>query len=85
MEAAASDGRWAVTVCSGYQLCELLDITPHSPFAGGLSEDPASLLDEAAQAAGQIVVPVEELVWHLALVDALHRAATDIRMVWGHG
>jgi hypothetical protein len=85
MEAAASDGRWAMTVCSRYQLCELLDITPYSPFAGSLSEDPAALLDDAAQAAGQIVVPIDELVWHLALVGALHTAAADIRMVRGPG
>lgn len=85
LETTASDGRWAMTAFSRYQLCELLDITPYSPFAGGLVEDPAVLLDEAAQAADRIVVPIDELNWYLALRGALRTAATDIRIVQNRG
>ncbi len=74
-----------MTAFSRYRLCELLDITPYNPCAGSPAEDPAALLDEAVQAAEQIVVPIDELSWHLALGEALRTAAADIRMVRDHG
>lgn len=82
VEAAAPDGRWALTAFSRYRLCELLEIMPYGRYQGDLDDaDPAALLDEAAGLADQIEVSIEDLSWRLALGDALRSAAADIRMV----
>lgn len=80
-EAAAPDGRWAMTAFSRYRLCELLEIMPYVRCEGDLDADPAVLLDEAVGLADRIDVPIEDLSWRLALGDALRTAAADIRMV----
>ncbi|TDD18470.1 hypothetical protein E1218_25925 [Kribbella turkmenica] len=48
IEAAAPDGRWAMTAFSRYRLCELLEIMPYVRYDGEVEGDPAALLDEAA-------------------------------------
>jgi hypothetical protein len=81
IEAAAPDGRWALTAFSRYRLCELLEIMPYGRYEGDLDADPAALLDEAAGMVDRIEVPIEDLSWRLALGDALRTAASDIRAV----
>lgn len=81
LEMTAADGRWAMTAFSRYRMCELLDVTPYTPYDGVLDDNPASLLEEAARAVDGLDVPIEELSWRLALGDALRTAAADIRMV----
>lgn len=81
MEVRAAEGRWAMTAFSRYRLCELLEIMPYGRPDGDPAGDPVELLDEAVQVAGQIDVPIEDLSWRLALVDALRTAAADIRRV----
>ena len=81
LEVVAPDGRWALTAFSRYRLCELLEIMPYGPGDGAADRDPVELLDEAVQVAQQIDVPIEDLSWRLALVDALRTAAADIRRV----
>lgn len=81
VEAAAPDGRWALTAFSRYRVCELLEIMPYGRYEGDLDADPAALLDEAAELADQIEVSIEDVSWRLALGDALRSAAADIRMV----
>jgi hypothetical protein len=81
IEAAAPDGRWAMTAFSRYRLCELLEVMPYVGYDGDLDADPAVLLDEAAGLVDQIDVSIEDLSWRLALGDALRTAAADIRAV----
>lgn len=81
LEVRAGDGRWAMTAFSRYRVCELLNIPPYGAFRGSLEGDPAELLDEAAQCADKLEVPVEDLSWRLAVGDALRSAASDIRAV----
>ncbi|GAB3934108.1 hypothetical protein GCM10029976_042590 [Kribbella albertanoniae] len=81
MEARTADGRWAMTAFSRFRLCELLEILPYGPYEGSLDGDPVTLLEEAARAADELDVAIEEVSWRLALGDALRTAAADIRMV----
>jgi hypothetical protein len=81
IEAAAPDGRWAMTAFSRYRVCELLEIMPYGRYEGDVEADPVVLLDEAAMLADQIDVSIEDLSWRLALGDALRTAARDIRAV----
>ncbi|GAA3112876.1 hypothetical protein JOF29_002819 [Kribbella aluminosa] len=81
IEAAAPDGRWAMTAFSRYRLCELLEVMPYVGYGGDLDADPVVLLDESAGLVDQIEVSVEDLSWRLALGDALRTAAADIRAV----
>jgi hypothetical protein len=81
IEAAAPDGRWAMTAFSRYRLCELLEIMPYDRYEGDLDGDPVALLDEAAELVDRIDVPIEDLSWRLALGDAVRTAAADIRAV----
>lgn len=81
IEAAAPDGRWAMTAFSRYRLCELLEIMPYVRYDGEPEGDPAALLDEAAQLVDRIDVSIEDLSWRLALGDAVRTAAADIRAV----
>jgi hypothetical protein len=79
LEAGVADGRWAMTAFSRYRLCELLEILPYGRYEGDLQADPVGLLEEAAQLADQIDVPIEDLSWRLALGDALRTAADDVK------
>ncbi|NIK61310.1 hypothetical protein [Kribbella shirazensis] len=81
IEAAAPDGRWAMTAFSRYRLCELLEIMPYVRYDGEAEGDPAVLLDEAAELVDRIEVSIEDLSWRLALGDAVRTAAADIRAV----
>ncbi|MFD7159389.1 hypothetical protein ACFV9C_32655 [Kribbella sp. NPDC059898] len=81
IEAAAADGRWAMTAFSRYRLCELLEIMPYGRPEADLDADPVVLLDEAVGLVDQIDVAIEDLSWRLALGDALRAAAADIRVV----
>jgi hypothetical protein len=80
-EATAADGRWAMTAFSRYRVCELLGIVPYLRYDGDLTGDPAVLFDEAAEALNDLDVPIEDVSWRLALVDALKSAAADVRRV----
>lgn len=66
-EAAAVDGRWAMTGFSRYRVCELLEITPYGGFEGDLDADAAVLLYGAARLVNQIDVAIEDLSLRLAL------------------
>jgi len=81
METSTEDGRWAMTAFSRFRLCELLEILPYGAYDGSLDDDPVALLEEAARAADELDVAIEEVSWRLALGDALRTAAADIRMV----
>ena len=81
LELNAIDGRWAMTAFSRYRLCELLGIMPYVRYGGEPDGDPVVLLEEAARAAQQIDVPIEDVSWRLALGDALRTAVADIRRV----
>ncbi|WP_432877473.1 hypothetical protein ACQPYH_28795 [Kribbella sp. CA-245084] len=74
---------WAMTAFSRFRVVELLSVEPMALYGRDLDLDPVVLLEEAATAVEQLVVPVERVVWRLSLAAALRDAIADVRMVCG--